>query len=105
MASIAKRPDGTFRPRYRDAAGREHARHFKRKVDAQRWLDEQTSALVRGDWIDPYRSRLTVGQWSQTWLAGRSHLKPKTLEGYRSLLRTRVLPTWEQVFLPKIAHS
>jgi integrase len=105
MASIAKRPDGTFRPRYRDAAGREHARHFKRKVDAQRWLDEQTSALVRGDWIDPDRSRLTVGQWSQTWLAGRSHLKPKTLESYRSLLRTRVLPTWEQVPLPKIAHS
>jgi hypothetical protein len=40
MASIARRPDGTYRPRYRDADGKEHARHFKRKTDAQRWLDE-----------------------------------------------------------------
>src|SRR3954453_13540336 len=37
MASIARRPDGTYRPRYRDEHGKEHARHFKRKVDAQRW--------------------------------------------------------------------
>ena len=28
VASIAKRPDGRWRGRYRDAAGREHARHF-----------------------------------------------------------------------------
>lgn len=106
MASIARRPDGTYRPRYRDASGREHARHFKRKADAQRWLDEQTAALVRGDWVDPDRSRgVTVGQWSEKWLAGRSHLKPKTLSSYRSLLRTRVLPTWERVPLPKIQHS
>ena len=45
MASIARRPDGTYRPRYRDEHGKEHARHFKRKVDAQRWLDEVTDAM------------------------------------------------------------
>ena len=39
MASIAKRSDGGWRARYRDGAGREHAKHFGRKVDAQRWLD------------------------------------------------------------------
>jgi hypothetical protein len=37
MASIGpKRADGRYRARYRDAAGKEHARHFTRKVDAQR---------------------------------------------------------------------
>jgi hypothetical protein len=35
-ASIQKRPNGKWRARYRDAAGREHARHFPRKLDAQR---------------------------------------------------------------------
>ncbi|HLM07501.1 MAG TPA: tyrosine-type recombinase/integrase [Blastococcus sp.] len=105
MASIAKRPDGTYRPRYRDASGREHARHFKRRVDAQRWLDSVTASMVRGDYVDPDRSRLTVGTWSRTWLAGRSHLKPKTLESYLSLLRTRVLPTWEDVPLSRISHA
>jgi integrase len=37
MASIRKRPGGQYRARYRDPAGKEHARHFARKVDAQRW--------------------------------------------------------------------
>jgi hypothetical protein len=48
MASIKKRDDGTWRARYRDAAGREQAKHFARKVDAQRWLDETTTAVVTG---------------------------------------------------------
>ncbi len=40
MASIQKRPDGRCRARYRDDAGSEHARHFARRVDGQRWLDD-----------------------------------------------------------------
>lgn len=53
MASIARRPDGTYRPRYRDASGKEHARHLERTVDAQRWLDEMTAAMVTGQYVDP----------------------------------------------------
>ena len=46
MANIAKRPDRRWRARYRDAAGREHSRHFTRKVDAQNWLDSVTTAVT-----------------------------------------------------------
>lgn len=35
MASINKRPNGTWRARYRDDTGREHARHFGRRATAQ----------------------------------------------------------------------
>ena len=77
-----------YRPHFRDPSGREVTKAFDRKIDAQRWLDEQTVALVRGSYVHPERSRLTVGQWAETWLAGRSHLKPKTLASYRSLLST-----------------
>ena len=45
MASIQKFPNGKRRARYRDASGREHARHFDRKVDDQRWLDEVTASI------------------------------------------------------------
>ncbi len=45
MASIARRADGRWRARYRDGEGREHARHFARKIDAQRWLDSVTAAV------------------------------------------------------------
>jgi len=59
MASITKRPDGVWRARYRDEAGREHAKHFPRKVDAQRWLDEVTAAVVTGQYVDPKAGRIT----------------------------------------------
>jgi len=31
MASITKRHDGSWRARYRDDTGKEHAKHFDRK--------------------------------------------------------------------------
>lgn len=51
--SIAKRPDGQWRARYRDENGREHAKHFGRKTDAQRWLDEVTAAVVTDQYVNP----------------------------------------------------
>jgi integrase len=105
MVGSIDRHGGKWRPRYRDENGREHARHFDRKADARRWLDQATAAMVRGDHVDPRRSVLTVGDWSQVWMAGRSHLKPKTVAGYRSLLDTRVLPTWGRVRLGNVKHS
>jgi len=57
VTSIAKRPDNRWRARYRDATGKEHARRFDRRVDAQRFLDNVTASVVRGDYVDPARSR------------------------------------------------
>lgn len=70
MASIAKRPDGRWRARYRDDAGKEHSRHFRRKVDAQNWLDEVTASLVKGTYVEPSRARMTVGEWCDVWMSG-----------------------------------
>lgn len=76
MASIKKRDNGQWRARYRDAAGREHARHFPRKVDAQRWLDEVTASVVTGQYVDPRAGKVTFrsffDDWSarQVWAAG-----------------------------------
>ncbi len=65
MASIAKRPDGRWRARYRDSGGQEHARHFRRKTDAQKWLDEQTAALVAGTHVAPRDARITIQEWCE----------------------------------------
>ena len=51
--NIAKRPNGKWRARYRDEAGNERARHFNRKIDAQRWLDEISSTVMAGTYVDP----------------------------------------------------
>ena len=70
MASIQKRDNGKWRARYRDDAGKEHARHFERKADAQQWLDGQTAKLVGGTHIAPRQARTTVGEWCDVWLEG-----------------------------------
>ena len=59
MANIQKRPDGRWRARYRDANGKKHAKHFDRKVDAQRWVDEVTASIVTGQYVDPRAARIT----------------------------------------------
>ncbi len=86
MASVNKRPDGKWRARYRHA-GREFAKHFDRRLDAQRWLDEQTAALVTGRWTDPKTARTTVQEWSATWLAGYSTRRPSTVRQAQVHLR------------------
>lgn len=67
MSSIQKRPNGKWRARYRDSAGKEHARHFERKVEAQRWLDSVTASVVRGDYVDPQAGRITVLAFYEDW--------------------------------------
>jgi len=79
MASINKRPNGTWRARYRDDGGREHARHFRRKTDAQAWIDEQTAKLVAGAHVTPRQARTTVGEWCDTWIEGYRGHRPTTV--------------------------
>src|ERR1700754_3083784 len=76
MASIKRRPDGIWRARYRDEAGKEHARHFPRRVDAQRWLNQVTASVVTGNYVDPKAGKITFttyfDEWStrQVWVPG-----------------------------------
>lgn len=56
-----------YRARYRDEAGKEHARHFVKKAQAQRWLDEVTASVVRGEYVDPAAGKTTFRQWFTRW--------------------------------------
>jgi|SRR5450756_1381177 len=72
-----------WRARYRDNAGKEHARHFDRKVDAQKWLDEQTASLVAGTHVAPKTAKMTLGEWCDTWLEGYATRRPSTVRQAR----------------------
>jgi integrase len=104
MASIARRPDGTYRPRFRDATGKEHARHFKRKVDARRWLDEMTAAMVTGQYVDPAAGRLTLREYAEQWRATQVH-RPTTAAHVETMLRRHVYPTLGQKRLASVLPS
>ena len=69
-----------WRARYVDDAGREHAKGFTRKSDAQAWLDTAiTAAFVTGTYVDPRRGKVTFASfytdWSsrQVWVSGTRH--------------------------------
>ena len=75
---------GGWQARYRDAAGRQHAKHFRRKVDAQDWLNAVSSSMVTGTYTDPRTSRITLEAWSATRFAGQLHLKATGRPGSRA---------------------
>jgi integrase len=77
MASIAKRPDGQWRARYRAPDGKWHARHFARKIDGQKWLDEQTAGIVTGAYVDPRAGKVTFRDYAEEWRSSQVH-RPST---------------------------
>lgn len=104
MASVAKRPDGRWRARYRDESGREHSRHFAKRVDAQRWLDEITAAVVTGTYVDPRAGRETVQQYAERWRETQDH-RPGTAALYERVLRLHVYPVLGELPLRSVRHS
>ncbi|SFT60877.1 Site-specific recombinase XerD [Geodermatophilus amargosae] len=102
-----KTSDGTtrYRARYRDPSGRQHERRFARKIDARRWLEEATSALVTHTWTAPERGRVTVAVWAEQWLSAQVGLKPSSRQRYASLLRAHILPTWGAHRLADVRHA
>lgn len=78
-----------YQARYVDRAGKEHARLFKLKRDAQRWLDEQAAALVTGQWADPAAGKQLLKAYAQGWLE-RQVIAPSTYASYKGALENHV---------------
>ncbi|MBE6477847.1 MAG: site-specific integrase [Propionibacteriaceae bacterium] len=97
--NVAKRPNGRWRARYRDAEGREHAKHFQRKTDAQQWLAESTVEMATGVWVDPKRARGLVAAQAAAWLAAHPDWTASTRARNESIVRKHVLPRWGSVRL------
>lgn len=93
-----------WRARWVDPSGREKTKAFRRKVDAQRHVDSVTTALTTSTYVDPSAGRQTVGAALQRHLDGLQ-VKPKTLDSYRSVARSRVLPRWKDVPLDAVMTS
>lgn len=106
MASIDKRPNGTWLARYRPVPnGPQKTRTFKRKVDAQRWLDEAAaSILTTGQYMDAKTARMTVREWCDTWLAGYTTRRPRTVRQAQVHI-TQIKAAFGPMPLPSIRPS
>lgn len=55
------------------------------------WLDVKAAEIALGEWIDPNRGRVPLGEYAAKWIAGRP-LAPRTVDKYERLLRLHVEP-------------
>ena len=94
-----------WRARYVDDEGREQTKRFSRKRDAEGWLDEVTADLVTGTYVQPAKKKMLVRDLAEGWYGTKAELKPKTLEGYRGLLDTLVLPKWGGTPVGDVSHE
>jgi integrase len=91
-----------YEVRYRDPSRRERSRTFPRRIDAERFAATIDTDVAHGQYIDPILGKMSFADFSREWLVTTGHLKPKTREGYESILRTHLLPAFGDQPIAKI---
>lgn len=89
--SVQRRPDGQWRARSYGPDGKERAKHFPTKRQAQLWEAEQRQAKARGTYVDP-SDRTTVSEYAWMWVKSRPHRK-STQRNNAGLVRNHIDPT------------
>lgn len=91
MAHVKKLPSKRWQARFRAPDGRERARNFDRKADAERWLARQVADRDRGAWIDPSAGRVTFRDFAEEWRTIQLH-RSGTSRSAEQQLRLHVYP-------------
>ncbi|HET8621678.1 MAG TPA: site-specific integrase [Acidimicrobiales bacterium] len=94
MASIDRRPNGKWRARWREyPGGPQRARHFARKIDAERFLVDVEHRLLAGSYVPPAAGRMRVEDFAAEWMARRRPgWRDSTAQRYERELRLHVFP-------------
>jgi hypothetical protein len=61
--------------------------------------------MHQGLYIDPAGGKALVAVYAKRWLDNLTRLKPSTLERYRGIVNTHILPVWGGWQLGKIARA
>ncbi len=102
--TFRKLPSGRWQGRYTDpATGKQVSldRTYRTKREAQDAMTRLLATMHTSSWVDPQRSRTTLREWSELWLASKS-IRRKTYEAYESHLRVHILPVLGDLQLSKI---
>lgn len=96
---------GKYQVRYRDRAGREHARSFRLITDAKAFRHAATTDVDRGVWLNPNDGHIPFAALAADWLETTVSLKPSTKASYESYLRMHVLPHFGRMPLASITRT
>ena len=107
MAHIKRRRLSNGRAAYlavwRTPEGRERAKQFARRADAERWIHSVEVAKAEGQYVDPTGGRQTLAEWAEhCWEPMTGHLARKSKARSDELLRVHVLPHFGPMPLARI---
>jgi integrase len=96
FGTVRRLPSGRWQVRYHDQAGTRHTapRTFPSRADANRYLAQVESDMLRGAWSDPKLARVTFGDWAERWQQTTAELRPGTRVLYAYLLRRFLRPAF-----------
>jgi len=83
-----------FQVMYRDHQGKQRARNFSLKKDAEKFEREVKLSIERGTYTDPSLGKIHMKDVYQEWLKTKEGLTPKSKEFYNSLWRIHIEPTF-----------
>lgn len=94
FGNVRRRESGRYQVRYQGPDGemRSAPNTFATKAEAQRYLVLVEAQMMRGDWIDPERGKITLTEYGERWIVERPKLRPRTVELYSQLFRCHIKP-------------
>ena len=86
-----------WQARWRDPSGRQRAKNFNRKVDAERYLLAMEADKLRGRYTDPRLAKTPLADWMAEYQGTRVNLGVQTQARDEATIRNHILPefgTW-----------
>jgi Phage integrase, N-terminal SAM-like domain len=107
FGAVRQLGSGQWQARYRGPDGimRPADQTFSSKTGAERWLTTKEAEILNGDWLDPDAGRIHFGDYATAWIDERPGLRPKTIETYRYVLGSHLLPTLGNRMLAEIKEA
>ncbi len=94
FGNVRRRESGRYQIRYPGPDGRMRTgpETYERKSDADRALVMIEAQMRSGEWTDPERSKVKLGDYAAAWITERPGLRPRTMDLYRWLFRKHIDP-------------
>lgn len=103
VASVRKWGNG-YQVRYRGPDGKQRARSFDKRRDANGFAATVEVEKNAGTWIAPEGGRILVREWAKEWEATLVGVRTTTRERDLSMLRNHVLIRFGDLPLSKVEH-
>jgi integrase len=90
---------------YRDPAGRQHGPCFAKRVDAERALVAIGNSMLTSAYIDPARSKVTVGDMAEQYLTAKVNLKATSRSRVEGIITVHIITTWGRMPVSGVEHG